>query len=238
MEIETFKKYLKKSGKKDHVVQGLIRQVQEFESHLASTPGRSLDNSQTQDLLDYASLLDSRKPGSAKNAVRGLVLYFQHIGKQELATLAHEIRQQAIAKTRRIFPLREFRGVNPDHIERLKRSGIENVEQMLEAGATPAKRKCLVEDTGVPLSNILELVKLSDLSRIGGLKGIRARLYHDSGVDTPEKIAQWEPETLRAFLEHFVQETGFNGIPPLPKEVRNAVRVSRNLDKIVQYEAG
>jgi hypothetical protein len=77
---------------------------------------------------------------------------------------------------------------------------------------------------------MLELVKLSDLSRLGGLKSVRARLfYYDAGVDTVEKIAQWEPEELRAMLSEFVGESGFDGIAPLPKEVHNAVDKARSL---------
>jgi hypothetical protein len=80
---------------------------------------------------------------------------------------------------------------------------------------------------------MLELVKLSDLSRLGGLKSVRARLYYDAGVDTVEKIAQWEPEELQAMLSEFVGQSGFGGIAPLPKEVHNAVDKARSLSKIV-----
>jgi len=93
----------------------------------------------------------------------------------------------------------------------------------------------LAEQTRVPLDAILEFVKLSDLARIAGLKSIRARLYHDAGADTIEKLAQWDPEELGAMLAAFVERTGFDGIAPLPKEARHAVENAQKLPKIVEY---
>ena len=106
---------------------------------------------------------------------------------------------------------------------------------MLEAGRTPQDRLALVEKTGVPLDVILEYVKLSDLARVPGTKGIRARLYHDAGVDTLEKMAGWDPVELRAMVISFVEQTGFDGIAPLPKEAASAVATAKRLPKLVEY---
>ncbi len=81
----------------------------------------------------------------------------------------------------------------------------------------------------------MEHAKLSDLARIAGLKGIRARLYHDAGVDTVEKLAQWKPAELRAMLIAYVERTGFDGTAPLPKEAQGAVSQARKLPQIVEY---
>jgi hypothetical protein len=106
---------------------------------------------------------------------------------------------------------------------------------MLEAGRTPQDRRALAEKTGVPLDAVLEYVKLSDLARIPGTKGIRARLYYDAGVDTLEKMAEWDPVELRAMVISFVERTGFDGIAPLPKEAASAVATARRLPKVVEY---
>jgi hypothetical protein len=93
----------------------------------------------------------------------------------------------------------------------------------------------MVDATGIPLQTIVELVKLSDLARIPGIKGIRARLYHDAGVDTVEKMAGWEPEELRAMLLEFVERTGFEGIAPLSAEAAFSVARAKELPQIVEY---
>jgi hypothetical protein len=80
--------------------------------------------------------------------------------------------------------------VDAQNVQRLGVAGIKNVERMLAAGRTPGARQELADRTGVPLDDVVEFVKLSDLSRLGGVKAVRARLYYDAGVDTLEKMAQ------------------------------------------------
>lgn len=83
---------------------------------------------------------------------------------------------------------------------------------------------------------ILEVVQLSELARIPGIKGIRARLYHDAGLDTVEKMAAWDPEDLREMVAGFVERKGFDGIGPLPGEARFSSARARRLPRIVSTE--
>lgn len=131
--------------------------------------------------------------------------------------------------------LKEFRGVSLDYINKLEAIGIRNVKEMIVAERTHNGRQELAARSGVPVDTILELVKLSDLARIQGVKGIRARLYHDAGVDTIEKLAEWKPEELITMLDKFVKKTRFNGIAPLPKEAKNTVEMAKRLPRIVEY---
>ena len=236
MDEEAFGRYLRRRGKKPHVVEGLTRQVRRFEEHLARERRKGLDAADARDLRDYVAAMDALDSGSARKRVRGLALYYASTGNTAMASLAAGIREAEVASTRKAFALGGFRGVDPDHIARLSASGISNVEQMLEAGKTPEARRRLAEETGVPLDAVLELVKLSDLSRVEGLKGIRARLYHDAGADTLEKIARYEPEELRVMLADFVKRAKFRGIAPLPKEVRYTVARAKALPRIVEFE--
>jgi hypothetical protein len=88
---------------------------------------------------------------------------------------------------------------------------------------------------GVPLETVLEYVKLSDLTRVGALKRVRARLYYEAGVDTIEKLAAWDPAALREMFVAYVERTGFEGIAPLPREVENAVETAKKLPRLVEY---
>jgi hypothetical protein len=236
MDENAFRRHLKRQGKRVHVIDGLLDQVRRFEDFLARQQRNELDAATPQDLHDYVAELQTRHPGKIKTRIRGLGLYYQFAGNPQLASLAAAIREREIAKTRRVFKLKEFRGVNLEYVNQLESVGIVNVEQMLQAGKTPDGRQQLSTKSRVPLAAILELVKLSDLSRVGALKSVRARLYYDAGVDTPEQIAQWKPEELQKMLAEFVKRTGFDGIAPLPKEVRNAVKLAKALPRIVQYE--
>jgi len=227
-----FRQFLKKSGKKSHVIDGLISHIRHFEIYLASKHHIELEAAGRQELQDYVETLD---PGVVKKRMRGLALYYRFAGNSSLAELASSIREQEIAQTRQAFKLRKFRGVDLEAIAKLEAVGIVTAEHMLAAAKTPEAREQLSDQTGVALPIILELVKLSDLSRLGGIKAIRARLYYDAGLDTPEKFADWEPQALRQMLLEFVERTGFDGIAPLPKELQNTIKSAQQLPKVVQY---
>jgi hypothetical protein len=132
------------------------------------------------------------------------------------------------------FKLRDFRGVDPAHVSKLEACGLKTAEQLLMAGSTPFARRQLTDETGIPEAIILELVQLSDLSRLPGVKGTRARLYLDAGVDSIETMADWEPDALRQLVSRFVERTGFDGIPPLPQEVSSTVACARKLPKVLE----
>jgi hypothetical protein len=157
---------------------------------------------------------------------------FGFIENEELRQLAGLLREQRIKRSP--FALKDFRGVEPEYTARLAAAGIRNVEPMLKAGRTHADRQELADEADISPEAIVELVKLSDLARIPGIKSIRARLYHDAGVDTIEKMAEWDPEDLRAMLLKFVERTGFDGIAPLPGEAAFSVAMAKELPGIVE----
>lgn len=232
MKEQEFRKFLKRAGKKEHVIDELVNQVRLFEKFLAGEAGVGADEARKKDIQDYVRTIE---PERVKVHIRGLVLYFKFVGNLELAHFAHAFREAGTAKTRQVFKLRNFRGVDLDAVAILEQNGIVNVEHMLEAGKTPDERKKLTRQTGIPLKAILELVKLSDLSRLGAIKSVRARLYYDAGLDTPEKFKKWKMEDLRQMLVEFVQRTGFEGIAPLPKELNNAIETAKKLPKVIRY---
>ena len=96
-------------------------------------------------------------------------------------------------------------------------------------------RKKLSKITDIPLDNILELVKLSDLARIPGIKKVRARLYYEAGLDTLEKISGYDAEELRKISAKHILKASFKGIPPTKKEAENAVKLAKYLKKYAEY---
>jgi predicted flap endonuclease-1-like 5' DNA nuclease len=234
--MDEFREYLKRRGKKAHVVEGLVLNVNKFEDYLRTQLGRDLQSARPEDIEAFASWLEAGKKGSASKTVRAIALYYAMTGNKVLRSTASGIRKEAVGESRKAFPLREFRGIDERLNERLESAGIRNVQQMIEAGRTPALRTELSRKTGIPQEVILEYIKLADLSRIEGLKGVRARLYYDAGVDTLDKLAGWDPEELRVMLTNFVARTGFNGIAPLPKEVVNTINRAREIERFVEFE--
>ncbi|HVP40439.1 MAG TPA: DUF4332 domain-containing protein [Candidatus Krumholzibacteriaceae bacterium] len=233
-DAEEFKSFLKKKGKKNHVVDALIKSCSAFEVFLIKRQKLSMDVADKEDVLAFFDAVKDQK-ANVGNHLRAISLYYKFKSKPELSALVSGLRQQRISSTKKSFELKNFRGVNPEYINRLSAAGIKNAEQVLKSGKTHVARQKLSEKTGIPQETILEFVKLADLSRIEGVKGTRARLYHDAGIDTVEKMSKWNPEKLRAYLTEFVNRTGFEGIAPLPKEARNTVEEAKRLPKIVEY---
>jgi len=231
MDEEGFRQFLEMAGKKQHVAAGLVNQVQVVANYMANERQTGVDAAKGQDIQAYVETLTQKE---IKARMRGLMLYYMFRGNASLAKLAGDIREQEISKTRQSFNLHDVRGVNPEHMAKIEAHGIKSAEQMLAAGRTKKQREALAKAAGVPIEAILELVKLSDLTRLPGVKGIRARLYYDAGVDSIDKMAGWEPEALRVMVTEYVERTRFDGIPPLPKEVSSTVAYARRLPKVVE----
>lgn len=226
-----YRKHLKQFGKKPHVIEGLVNEAKNFEAWLLREKSKTIENASAEDLESFANQLPQKE---LKIYMRALALFYRWLGNEELKELARSMRAKETAKTRRVFNLREFKGVNLNHVAKLEAMGVKNVEDMLTAARTSQLRKELEEISGVPYESILELVKLSDLSRLRGVKGIRARLYYDAGIDTVEAFSHWESEAMQIYLEKFVQESGFEGIAPLPKEINGTIKQAANLEKLLE----
>ena len=235
MKEEAFRAFLKRGGRSQNAIKRIVGHVREFEAFLSEQcDGKSLEDANLEDLDHFVNWLEREPKASAKGHLWGLAYYFEHTSNEEMRNLAGNLRGQRIQRTP--FLLKDFRDVNPEHIVKLAAAKIKNIDQILKRGATPQDREELAKRTGVPADAILEFVKLSDLARIPGVKGIRARLYVDAGVDTVEKMAGWDPAELTEMIREFVERTGFEGVPTLPAEARFTVKKAKGLPKIVAYE--
>ena len=106
------------------------------------------------------------------------------------------------------------------------------VEEQQEELKQELKQWKQLLDRNAPLQ---ELVKLADLARITGVKSIRARLYHDAGLDTFDKIALLDATMLREICIRFVKATSFPGVPPTLKEAAYTVTSAKTLPRIVEW---
>jgi Domain of unknown function (DUF4332) len=236
VDTDGFRKFLKKEGKSQRITDAVVAHAEEFERYLKEQRDvKELDKALPEDLDAFISWVERDEALAAKKYMLGIRYLYEFIPNEEMAFLASFRWSERVTISEAPLKLKEFRGVNAADLKTLENAGIRNVKDMIEAGQTSAKRKKLSTKTGVPVATILELVKLSDLARIQGVKGIRARLYYDAGVDTMEKMAKWNPEELRAYLVEFVKKTGFKGVAPLPKEAKFTVETARRMPKIVEY---
>jgi hypothetical protein len=225
---------LKKSGRSTNAIKNATTYVNEFELFLKKNQGvKGLDEANAQDLEDFVLWFEKNVKKSAKSYLWGIRYYYEFTSNEKMCNQASKLRELRIK--RKSFLLRNFRYVNPNYVKKLASVGIKNVEQMLEEGYSKKGRQEISKKTDIPLDSILEFVKLSDLARIQGIKSIRARLYYDAGVDTIEKLAQWNPQELRTMLIEFVERSKFDGIAPLPKEIEFSIKKAKKLPNKVEY---
>jgi len=216
-----FTAFLRKNKKDAKTIKGYVSVVRQFEVYLA----------------ENAKTISSATPDDIHNGPRrGLLavgMYYEFLGNERMCAAAHEAFAAPNFAT---FKLAEFLGIDEDTVQTLKACGIITAKDMITAGRTPDQRASLAQETGLPAVEILELVKLSDQARIGGHKRVRARLFHEAGLDTLDKISACEPDEVRRIQIAYIERTGFKGIPSTPREAANSVRMARYLPRIVEYE--
>lgn len=214
---------MKKDKKSERAIRAHVEATKAFEKHLIQK-GKTLETATSEDLRLYCTQ-------GAVN-IFGIWCYYEFSGNEVMWATASMIWSEPnYAK----FKLKEFMGVDLETVATLKKHGIVTAPQMVEAGKTPVARAALAQKTGLSEDAILELVKLSDQARIGGHKRVRARLFHNAGLDTLEKIAALQPEEVREIQIEYIERTGFPGIPSTPKEAAHSVILARYLPRLVKY---
>jgi hypothetical protein len=115
---------------------------------------------------------------------------------------------------------------HPDTSCRLSQIGLDDQLTVISAGQTPAQREQIALQTNLEAATVAEIVKLCDSYRTGrNLKHIRAKIYYDMGMDTWQKWAEGNSETIIARFTEYIQEYHLEGerLTPWPKEVRNGI---------------
>jgi hypothetical protein len=226
--------FLQGQRRSENTIKRCIKFTKIFASYLSEFKGgKPLESAERSDVEDFVVWCDGTdRP--VKAILWGIRYYYQYRENEPMQQIIGNLRAGRIQ--RKPLALRDIRGVNLAIVERLAAEGIQDVEKMLLAGRTPSLRLAIANQTGVPLDAITELVKLSDLARIPGVKGIRARLYYDAGIDSIVKMAKWDSAGLRAMLVEFVDQTGFDGIAPWPKEAGLSVEFARRLPVVTEFE--
>jgi hypothetical protein len=231
---EEFAVFLRRGGRSASAIERCLRLVSSFENYLnSSRKGTDLDGIGTDEMIEYIHSMDDESKSRSKATLWALNYYYQFSGNTEMSELAGLLREERM--DRKPFALKDFRGVEQDDMEKLGNIGIWNVNHLLKAGGKREDRKNLSAITGIPEPKIDEYVKLADLARIPGVKGVRARLYYDAGIDSVKKIANLEPEQLRELVVDYVEESGFDGIPTQPAEAVFTVNTARSLPVVVDF---
>jgi len=231
LDEEGFRRYLKETGHTEKRCESEVRNVKKFEEYLSRHKNKKFGAESPEDLRAFVSWAEGKRE-NANVLLWVLNRYYSCVSNDLMFCAVNELLGLDYMKKGN---LKEFLGVNHQHTQALRKEGVVTSEHMIKTGRTEEGRRKLAEKTGVPLSAVLELVKLADLSRIVGLKRKRSRLYYDAGLDTMDKIVKWDSEEMRRMFVEFVERTGFDGTPPTSSEAAFTVKLAKYLPRVVEY---
>lgn len=149
---------------------------------------RNLESIKKQGVKNLADLLSALKN---KNKLQA---FAEQSGVPEdyLAVLNREIKGYLPKPNK----LKDFPGLNKEMILKLEEIGITNTLKLYDKVLTPQKRKELAQALGIPKSEILQLTKLTDLSRIKWVNHTFANVLYLAGFDMLEKVASADYHNL------------------------------------------
>lgn len=129
----------------------------------------------------------------------------------------------------------DFNVISKGSVEKLQKIGIKNTEKLFDSVITKTDRQKLADSTGIDYADILELTKLSDLSRIKWVGVTYAQMLYNLGVDTVEKISKSDPIDLHARINQMIKEHNiFKGAIGL-NDVQILVETANELSLEIEY---
>lgn len=233
MDKDQLTAYLRSTKRSSSAINRTLWALDVFETWLKETLGSSIEENITKnDLVAFIQSAEKKQ----KNLLLGLANVFEFIGREDLKVSALKMRRAILNKEIKPMRLKDFLGVDQSLIAFLDAKGLRDAWSLLHISKTPEARHDLADELDVPYQDLLDLVKMADLSRMFAVKAVRTRLYLESGYDTLDKLAAQDPMELHLSLVRFVDESGFDGIATLPKEAQATVKTAREMERWVVFE--
>jgi hypothetical protein len=131
--------------------------------------------------------------------------------------------------------IQDFNVISKDSVEKLEHIGIKNTEKLYDKVITKTDRQKLADSTGIVYADILELTKLTDLSRIKWVGVTYAQMLYNLGVDTVEKVSKSDPIDLHSRINQMIKEHNiFKGTIGL-NDVNILVETASELPLEIEY---
>lgn len=131
--------------------------------------------------------------------------------------------------------LEKFPGVEKETVNKLKSAGIKNTAHLFKKVKTPEDRRKLAAELEISEEEILELTKLTDLSRIKWVGPVFARIFLDSGTDTAEKVSEADAGSFYKKLVELNQEKKYTKAKFLESDVVLCINISKMVPKTMKY---
>lgn len=227
MNNDIFTVYLKKLKIRESKIRRIIKSVAKLEKHIFNK-GKQLE---LLCLEDIDIFLDEHYRKSTSNFyVDDLKYYYKFIYRNDILEYLDILKYKYTPPV-----LIKNLNIKNEYVLLLKKHDIKTNNQLLYRCKYNKDRISLSEKTKISLSEIVNLVKLCDLTRIYAVKGTRAKLYLESGLDTVEKISNVKPYELIDIVTSYINNSKFDGIPTLPKEARFTIEFAKRLPQLIVW---
>ena len=138
-------------------------------------------------------------------------------------------------KTKEGSKIIEIEGIGPQYAEKLHSINLYTTSDLLEAGATPALRKHLADETNISPKLILRWVNISDLFRIKGVGEEYADLLEEAGVDTVVELSTRNAANLHAKILEVNEAKKLVRRPPSEAMVESWIEEAKTLPRKIEY---
>jgi len=235
MERESFERLLKRSGRKSEVIDKYLHYVQLFKDYLNENKNKELKKAAPEDLESFLRHFEASEKQSSKTVIYAILLYYKATKNEVMKAKAQELRLLKKSK-KSPFSLDKILDIDKRFIKKLSSEGIKTVNDMILVGKSRKNRLDLAEKLEIPYEVILELVKISDLTRVGYVKEKLTRLYYNAGIQTPEMLSQWDAKKLRKHFEAYIKDSNWDGMVPNLSDLVNNIESAKKLPSIIEYE--
>ena len=236
LDEDSFYNYLKTTGRKKNVIEKYINILDHYTQYLyEKRDKKNPKKAKTKDLVAYVEFFENTKKKSARTELYAIMQFYKSISNKEMTLKAKILREPRKTK-KSPFLLKNILDIDPKIIKKLVEVKIKNVNQMINAGKTKSQRELLSKKLKIPYDKILELVKISDLIRVGYIKTKFTRLFYNAGIETPKELSKWDVKELRDHLNNYIKETDWKGIAPFPSDLSNYINSAKKLPNIIEYE--
>ena len=133
------------------------------------------------------------------------------------------------------YKIQDVQGIGPVYAEKLIAAGINNTDQLLEAGKTAKGRKELEESTGITGKLILTWVNHADLYRVNGIGPQFAELLEAAGVDTVKELATRNAANLAKKMLEVNEAEHRTKRVPVESEIQKMIDQAKELGGVVTY---
>ena len=229
MDRDRFERHERENGIRRSLTAKAIQEAGRLERFLADR-GVALERASHEEIEAY---LEQRTMTTmASIDVDGLERYFRCAENTEAAAAVAQLRLRFTAP----FKLSDLLDVDRALVAALESDGVRTNNQLLRVAATPKQREALADRLNLPVEVLEKVSRLADLTRMFGVRAIRAKLYYDMGIESIEQMAKWTPADLVRAAQDHVDRTGFDGIATLPKEAEFTVAMAKKLPKLAAFD--